>query len=58
VHIDSIDSLLIDGMTSSNLAEISVHIVKFYQKLFTEQCRWRPMVDDFSFDSILESEAL
>jgi hypothetical protein len=33
-----------------------VHIVKFYQKLFTEQCRWRIMVDGLSFDSILESE--
>jgi hypothetical protein len=34
-----------------------VHIVKFYQKLFTEQSRWRPLVDGISFDSILESEA-
>jgi hypothetical protein len=31
-----------------------MHIVKFYQKLFTEQCRWRPSVDGISFDSILE----
>lgn len=42
----------------SNQAEISVHIAKFYEKLFTEQCRWRTMVGGFSFDSILESEAL
>jgi hypothetical protein len=36
---NSIDSLLIDGRSSSNQAKINVHIVKFYQKLFTEQCR-------------------
>jgi hypothetical protein len=54
---NSIDSLLIDGRSSSNQAAISVHIVKFYQKLFTEQCRWRPMVDDLSFYSIMGSEA-
>jgi hypothetical protein len=33
------------------------HVVKFYQKLFTKQCRWRPTVDGISFDSILESVA-
>jgi hypothetical protein len=32
-------------------------MVKFYQKLFSEPRRWRPMVDGISFDSILESEA-
>jgi hypothetical protein len=45
-------------MSSSNQAEINVHIVKFYQKLFTKQCRWKPMVDGLSFDSILEFEAI
>jgi len=34
-----------------------MHIVKFYQKLFTEQCWRRPLVDGISFDSILESKA-
>jgi hypothetical protein len=53
---NSIDSLLI-GDTPSNQTEIGEHVVKFYQKLFTEPCRWRPMVDGISFDSILESEA-
>jgi hypothetical protein len=33
-----------------------MHIVEFYQKLFTEQCRWRPLVDGISFDSILGFE--
>lgn len=33
---NSLDSLLIGDTQSSNQTEISVHIVKFYQKLFTE----------------------
>jgi hypothetical protein len=40
-----------------NQTEINEHIVEFYQKRFYEQCRWRLMVDDISFDSILEVEA-
>jgi hypothetical protein len=32
-------------------------MVKLYQKLFTEPCRWRPMVGGISFDSILKFEA-
>jgi len=50
------DSLLI-GDTPSIQTEIGEHVVKFYQKLFSEPCRWRPMVDGISFDAILESEA-
>jgi hypothetical protein len=50
----SIDSLLIDGTT--NRLEIHEHVVQFYQKLFTEQFNWRPVVDGLSFNSIDESE--
>jgi len=53
---NSMDSLLI-GDIPSNQTEIGEHVVKFYQKLFSESCRWRPMVDGISFDSISESEA-
>jgi hypothetical protein len=52
-----LNSLVIGDSLSSYQSEISVHIVKFYKKLFTEQCRWRPSVEGISFDSILESEA-
>jgi hypothetical protein len=45
------------GDTPSNQIEIGEHMVKLYQKLFTEPCRWRPMVDGISFDSILKFEA-
>jgi hypothetical protein len=54
---NTIDSLMIDGTLSNNQVEISDHIVKFYQKLFSEQCRWRIRVDDLEFDQILEHEA-
>jgi hypothetical protein len=54
---NSIDSLLIGDRLSTNQAEISNHIGQFYQKLYTEQCSWRPRVDGLSFDSIMESEA-
>jgi hypothetical protein len=53
---NSIDTLMIGDNPSSNPAEISEHIIEFYQKLFTEQCNWRPMVDGISFDSISEEE--
>jgi hypothetical protein len=54
---NSLDSLLIGDTPSSNQTEIGEHIVKFYQELFAEQCRWRPMVNGISFDYILEFEA-
>jgi hypothetical protein len=54
---NSIDSLMIEGNLSNNQAEISEHIVKFYQKLFEEQCQWRLRVDGLVFDQILDHEA-
>ena len=54
---NSIDTLMIGNGPSSNQDKVSEHIVEFYQKLFFEQCSWRPMEDGISFDSILEVEA-
>jgi hypothetical protein len=54
---NSIDSLMIEGNLSNNQVEISEHIVKYYQKLFEEQCQWRLRVDDIVFDQILDHEA-
>jgi hypothetical protein len=48
---------LIGDSISSNPAEIGEHVVQFYQDLFSEKHRWRPRLDDLSFDGILESEA-
>jgi hypothetical protein len=47
-----IDSLLINDTIYTNRAEINEHIVYFYQKLYTKQFSWRPLVDDLSFDYI------
>jgi hypothetical protein len=54
---NSIDSLMIEGNLSNNQVEISEHIVKYYQKLFEEQCQWRLKVDGLVFDQILDHEA-
>jgi hypothetical protein len=54
---NSIDSLMIEGNLTNNQAVISEHIVKFYQKLFEEQCQWRLRVDGLVFDQILDHEA-
>jgi hypothetical protein len=53
---NSIDSLLIGCRLSFNQAEISEQIGQFYQKLFTEQCSWRLLVDGLPFDSISDYE--
>jgi hypothetical protein len=54
---NAIDSLMIEDNPTSNQTEICEHIVEFYKKLFSEQCRQRPKVDDISLDSISEIEA-
>jgi hypothetical protein len=54
---NSIDSLMIEGNLTNNQVVISEHIVKFYQKLFKEQCQWRLRVDGLVFDQILDHEA-
>jgi hypothetical protein len=47
----------IEGNLTNNQAVISEHIVKFYKKLFEEQCQWRLRVDGLVFDQILDHEA-
>jgi hypothetical protein len=44
-----VDSLNINGAMSKNPLEIKEHIVHFYNKLYFEQCPWRPRVDGLSF---------
>jgi hypothetical protein len=53
---NSMDSLLIGDTPPYNQTEIGEHVVMFYQKHFSKPCKWRPMVDGISFDSILESK--
>jgi hypothetical protein len=47
---------MIEGNLSNNQVGISEHIVKYYQKLFEEQCLWRLRVDGLVFDQILDHE--
>ena len=54
---NTIDYLMIGDRLSSNKTEISEHIVDFYKKLFSEQCRWRLKVDGIAFESISEVES-
>jgi hypothetical protein len=48
---------MIEGNLSKNQVEISEHIVKYFQKLFEEQCQWRLRVNDLVFNQILDHEA-
>jgi hypothetical protein len=49
---------VVDGNTIVELVVIKDHIVDFYKKLYCEQYRWRPKVDDLSFISIDDGENL
>jgi hypothetical protein len=56
-RFNSIESLIVDGPTSTSQVEISEHVVKFYYKLYTEQFSWQPKLDGLPFDSIGKVEA-
>jgi hypothetical protein len=47
-----VDYLNINGAMSKNPVEIQEHMVHYYNKLYFEQCSWRPGVDGQSFLSI------
>jgi hypothetical protein len=53
-----VGALRINGVMSSDPMEIKEHIVKYYDKLYTEQSAWRPRVDGLSFSSIDAEESL
>jgi hypothetical protein len=53
-----VGALRINGAMSSDPVEIKEIIVKYYDKLYTEQSTWRPRVDGLSFSSIDVEERL
>jgi hypothetical protein len=55
---NSIESLVVDGNITNESTFIQDHIVKFYQKLYCEQYRWRPKADDLSCLSIDDGERI
>jgi hypothetical protein len=52
-----IESLVLNGTSTSDPTIISNHIVNFYNSLFTEPLSWRPRLDNLEFDMLLVSEA-
>jgi hypothetical protein len=54
---NSIESLIVDGSPTSDLAVISEHIVGYYDSLFTEPLSWRLRLDNLEFDMLNDIEA-
>jgi hypothetical protein len=52
---NSIESPTVNGLSTSDPAIISDHIVNFYESLFSELLSWRPRVDNLEFD-VLNTE--
>jgi hypothetical protein len=52
-----IESLVLNGTSTSDPTIISDHIVNFYNSLFTEPLSWRPRLDNLEFDMLSVSEA-
>jgi hypothetical protein len=49
---NSIDSINVNGSLTYNPEEIKEHIVQFYSRLFTDNCRWRPIPEILPLQSI------
>jgi hypothetical protein len=54
---NSIESLIVDGLPTSDPAVISEHIVDYYNSMFTEPLSWRPRLDNLEFDMLNDIEA-
>jgi hypothetical protein len=52
-----IESLIVNGLPTSDTNIIREHIVKYYKSLFAEPIGWRPRLDNFEFDRLNEEEA-
>lgn len=51
---NSIENLIINGVTSSNPPDIKAHIIHFYSQLYSENEHWRTYVNGLPFQSICE----
>jgi hypothetical protein len=54
---NSIDSLSVNGLPTSDPDIISSHFVNFYKSLFSEPISWRPRVDNLEFEVLSVDEA-
>jgi hypothetical protein len=53
---NSIESLIVNGSSTSDPTIISNHIVNFYESLFSEPLNWRPRVDNLEFAMLNNEE--
>ena len=54
---NTIDSLHINGVLSSNSVAIREHAANYFETMFAESMSWRPKLDDLEFESLSEDEA-
>ena len=54
---NSIESLIVNGSSTSDPTIISDHIVGFYKSLFAEPMGWRPRLNNIEFDRLNVEEA-
>jgi hypothetical protein len=51
---NSIETLIVNGSSTSNPDSISEHVVNYYESLFLEPLSWRPQLDNIEFDMLNE----
>jgi hypothetical protein len=56
-HNNSFKSLDINGTVSFDVIEIREHILRFYNRFYSEQFSWQPNLHSVHFDSICNEEA-
>jgi hypothetical protein len=54
---NSIESLIVNDLPTSDPVCIGEHVVNYYKSLFTEPLNWRPRVDNLEFDRLNDEEA-
>jgi hypothetical protein len=54
---NAIESLIVNGLPTSDPACIGEHVVNYYKTLFTEPLSWRPRLDNLEFDRLNGEEA-
>jgi hypothetical protein len=54
---NSIESLMVNGLSTSDPACIGEHVVSYYESLFSEPLSWRPKLDNLEFNRLNGAEA-
>jgi hypothetical protein len=56
-RVNSIDSLMVNGSSTSDPTSIGEHVVSYFDSLFMETLSWRPKMDNMEFDRLNVEEA-